>query len=68
MLQCQRRVLSLLVNFVLSEKINLESVARVLRLVWRVNHNFKVSDLGENKVMFLFQSKDDIDRVLLLSP
>ena len=41
---------------------------RVLRSVWRANHNFKVSDLGENKVMFLFQLKDDMDRVLLLSP
>ena len=40
---------------------------RVLRSVWRADHNFKVSDLGENKVMFLFQLKDDMDRVLLLS-
>ena len=30
--------------------------------------NFEVSDLGENKVMFLFQKKDDMDRVLFLSP
>ena len=55
-------------KFCTKRKINLESVAKVLKLVWRAEHNFEVSDLGENKVMFLFQSKDDMDRVLLLSP
>ncbi|XP_030923329.1 uncharacterized protein LOC115950238 [Quercus lobata] len=47
--------------------INLELVIRVLRSVWRAEHSFEASDLGENKVMFLFQSKDDMERVLLLS-
>ena len=55
-------------KFCTKRKINLESVARVLKSVWRAEHNFEVSDLGDNKVMFLFQSKDDLDRVLLLSP
>ena len=55
-------------KFCTKQKINLESVARVLRSIWRTQHNFKVSDLGENKVMFLFQSMDDLDKVLLLSP
>lgn len=55
-------------KFCTKRKINMESVVRVLRLVWRAEHNFKASDLGENKVMFLFQSKDDMERVLLLSP
>ena len=30
--------------------------------------NFEVSDVGENKVMFLFQQEEDLDRVLMLSP
>ena len=55
-------------KFCTKRRINLESVARVLRSVWKTQQNFKVSDLGENKVLFLFQSMDDLDRVLLLSP
>lgn len=55
-------------KFCTKHEINMESVVRVLRLVWRAEHNFKASDLGENKVMFLFQSKDDMERVLLLNP
>ena len=55
-------------KFCTKRRINLESVARVLRSVWKTQQNFEVSDLGENKVLFLFQSMDDLDRVLLLSP
>lgn len=50
------------------KRVNLELVAKVLKTVWKTENNFEVSDLGENKVMFLFQAKDDMDRVLLLSP
>lgn len=35
--------------------------------VWKVENNFEVSDLDENKVVFLFQTKDDMEKVLLLS-
>ncbi|XP_075645328.1 uncharacterized protein LOC142616339 [Castanea sativa] len=55
-------------KFCTKRRINMELAVRVLRSVWRAKHSFEASDLGENKVMFLFQSKDDMERVLLLSP
>ena len=55
-------------KFYTKRRVNLESVARVLKSVWKTEATFEVSDLGENKVMFLFQKKDDMDRVLFLSP
>ena len=55
-------------KFCTKRRVNLESVARVLKSVWKAENNFEVSDLGENKVMFLFQTKDDMEKVLLLSP
>lgn len=39
----------------------------MLKSVWKVENNFEVSDLDENKVVFLFQTKDDMEKVLLLS-
>ena len=33
-----------------------------------MEYNFEVSDLGENKIMFLFQTNEDMEGVLLLSP
>ena len=48
--------------------VNLESVARVLKIAWKTKANFEVSDLGENRALFLFQTMDDLDRVLQLGP
>ena len=55
-------------KFYTKRRVNLESVAKVLKSVWKIETNFEVSDLGENKVMFLFQKKDDMNRVLFLCP
>ena len=60
--------LVLIGNFCTKCRINLESVVRVMRMVWRTEHDFEVNDLGKNKVMFLFQTKEDMEKVLLLSP
>ena len=60
--------LVLIGKFRMKRRVNLESVARVLKSVWKVENNFEVSDLGKNKVMFLFQTKANMERVLLLSP
>ena len=59
--------LILIGKFFTKRRVNLESVARVLKMVWKTEKTFEANDLGENKVMFLFQTKDDVDRVLFLS-
>ena len=41
-------------KFCTKRRVNLESVARVLRTVWRTEKYFEVRDVGENKVLFLF--------------
>ena len=48
--------------------VNLESVARILKIAWKTKENFEMSDLGENRALFLFKMKDDLDKVLLLGP
>ena len=58
--------LVLIGNFFTKRRVNLESVNRVLKTVWKMEKTFEASDLGENKVMFLFQTKDNMDRVLFL--
>ena len=60
--------LVLIGKFFTKRRVNLESVTRVLKMVWKTEKTFEASDLGENKVMFLFQTKDDMDRVLFLYP
>ncbi|KAK9998771.1 hypothetical protein SO802_018374 [Lithocarpus litseifolius] len=55
-------------KFCTKRRVSLESVARVLKSVWRTEKNFEVCDMGENKVLFQFEDEKDLDRVLLLSP
>ena len=39
-------------KFCTKRRVNLESVARVLKAVWRTEKNFEVCDMGDNKVLF----------------
>lgn len=55
-------------KFCTKRRVNLESVARVLKTVWRTEENFELHDMGENKVLFQFGLKEDLDKVLLMSP
>ena len=61
-------------GFVLARKfctkwrVNLEAIGRAPRSMWRTKKDFEVSDTGENRVLLLFQEKDDLDRVLLQGP
>ena len=52
-------------KFCTKRRVNLEVIGRALRSVWRTKRDFEVSDMGENKVLFLFQEKEDLDRILL---
>ena len=55
-------------KFCTKRRVNLEVIGRALRSVWRTKSDFEVSDMGENRVLFLFQEKEDLDRVLLQGP
>lgn len=55
-------------KFCTKRRVNMESVARVLKMVWRTEKNFEVYDMVDNKVLFQFGIKEDLDKVLLLSP
>ena len=55
-------------KFCMKRRVNLESVARVMKLVWRTEKNFEVYNMGDNKVLFRFEEVKDLDKVLLLSP
>lgn len=55
-------------KFCTKRRVNLELVARVLKMAWRTEKNFEVYDMGENMALFHFSLKEDLDKVLLLGP
>ena len=41
-------------KFCTERRVNLEAIRWALRSVWRTKRDFEVSDMGENRVLFLF--------------
>jgi hypothetical protein len=54
--------------FLTPRMINMESVLRALKPLWRPGPGFKARDMGNNKAMFVFQNEADAERVLINGP
>ena len=60
---------SILVAWFLTPRmINMESVLRALKPLWRPGPGFKARDMGNNKAMFVFQNEADAERVIINGP
>ena len=46
----------------------MEAMARTFKLLWHTKRGFKVCDMGDHRVMFVFSDESDIDKVLLGEP
>ena len=61
-------------SFVLATKffthrsLNLEAGAKTFMPLWHTRDNFEVSDVGNNKLLFAFQSEEDVEKVLMGEP
>ena len=52
-------------KFYTRRSVNLEAVAKTFRPLWRTKHRFEVSDSGDNRLLFAFETVEDIEKVLL---
>lgn len=55
-------------KFLTKRVINVESVLRALKPLWRTGMDFKTRDMGKNKVMLIFQDDADAERVIVNGP
>ena len=60
--------LVLAASFLTRRTVNIEVVARTFRPLWRTRRDFKVSDAGNNIVLFEFELEADVVKVLLGEP
>lgn len=60
--------LVLAASFLTRRTVNIEVVARTFRPLWRTRRDFKVSDAGNNIVLFEFEFEADVVKVLLGEP
>jgi hypothetical protein len=55
-------------RFLTKRVINLESVARTFRLLWRAVNGFRVRDMGGNRAIFIINDRIERERVVSNSP
>ena len=55
-------------KFLTKRVVNLEAVLRTLKPLWRLVHGLMGQDIGNNRMMFLFTNKVDMERVLANGP
>lgn len=55
-------------KFCTKMRINIESVARVLKTILKTEQNFEVCNLGENRALFQFEKREDLEKVVWLGP
>uniref|UniRef100_A0A7N2R2G9 DUF4283 domain-containing protein n=1 Tax=Quercus lobata TaxID=97700 RepID=A0A7N2R2G9_QUELO len=58
----------LVAKFYTCRSVNLEAVAKTFRPLWRTKHKFEVSDAGDNRLLFAFETVEDVEKVLLGEP
>ena len=46
----------------------MEAIARTFKLLWRSENGFKIQREGDHKVLFVFDNKEDVDRILSTEP
>ncbi len=54
--------------FLTRRKINIDAVARTFRPLWKTERDFTIHDMGDNKALFMFEDKIDVERIIQNSP
>uniref|UniRef100_A0A2N9GDF4 Reverse transcriptase domain-containing protein n=1 Tax=Fagus sylvatica TaxID=28930 RepID=A0A2N9GDF4_FAGSY len=55
-------------RFMTSRVLNIESVVRTFKPLWRAVHGFTARDMGNNMLGFVFEDVSDLERVLQSEP
>ena len=54
--------------FLTRQALNMDAMVRTFKPLWRVDNGFTVSNEGAHKVLFSFDSSEDVDRILSGEP
>ena len=55
-------------NFLTKRAFSVEVLARTSSPLWRARNGFKIQNIGDHRILFTFNNKDDVDRVLSSEP
>ena len=55
-------------QFFTKRALNMDAMARTFKPLWKVDNGFTVSKEGSHTALFVFDNKEDVDRVLSSEP
>ena len=55
---------SIAAKFLTRRAINMEIIAKTFTPLWRARNGFKIQSFGDHKILFTFDNKEDVDRIL----
>ena len=55
---------SIAAKFLTKRAINMEIIAKTFTLLWRARDGFKMQSFGDHKILFTFEKKKDVERIL----
>ncbi|XP_030959369.1 uncharacterized protein LOC115981364 [Quercus lobata] len=59
---------SIAAKFLTKRAINVDIIARTFTPLWRVQNGFKIKVIGDHKILFSFEKKKDVDRIMSSEP
>ena len=55
-------------RFFIGRVLSIEAVAHTFKLLWHTKKGFKVLDMGDNRLLFVFSDESDVEKVLAGEP
>lgn len=55
---------SIAAKFLTKRAINMEVIAKTFNPLWRAKNGFKIQSFGDHKILFTFDNREDVERIL----
>ena len=55
-------------RFLTKRPLNIEAIANTFTPLWRTKSGFKIKNIGDHIILFSFNSKSDVERILSAEP
>ena len=62
------KTFSIAASFLTKRALNAEAIARTFNPLWRVRRGFKIQHIGDHKILFSFEDKEDVDKIMDSEP